>query len=535
MKNKFARNSVISINKNIIKPNLIDDKKKKLQRNSLKFNIINKGEVLFHIQSKLKQTFLKKEKDFEKKAGNIIKKNKYNYSNQAQNNYYIMFIRNINSEKSHRIRLKYSEIIFEVDPHEQLIKYYKRYECYTKLGLITKAYGNNIIFFPNYFVNEKIYPIMIYYLEVKEELLNRTEKYNKYSKLDLPLLKKKRINRYKEISNKIIETFNENNSLNLEDNLKNLNDESSSKTSTSKSYSSIKVKKLICDLNNNLEKKNDNKRNFNKKIMKLKTKNLDEKNIKNNDNNLFKIKRMKSETKPISFNQNKIIQKMNLDNYLNNRLYFLRNEIKDKRTMKNNKIQDNNIYLKTFTEQQKKNMNQININRYNFKNKEHDKKFLHNFKSTDLFIYNLFKEWNLEKQKSIKYSIINSIKEFEIREKLKIISCLKAKEKTLIKKFNLSSSKKLLKKNYVQRDGFSTEITKIKDIFKRQKLQEKRALNLKGKSSKDYSKTAILFYNKINSNYYNSESMAERIKLNIRSLLKNKKYVNLFSLIEDNF
>ena len=88
-------------------------------------------------------------------------------------------------------------------------------------------------------------------------------------------------------------------------------------------------------------------------------------------------------------------------------------------------------------------------------------------------------------------------------------------------------------KNYVKNDGFSTEITQLKDILNRQKLKEERALKIQGKTDKDYLLSVILFFNRNNSHYINSASMTARIGLNIRNLLKNKKY-EFLSLINDN-
>ena len=537
MRKKFVRGSVINTTKTIKIPELNNNNIKNIQRNSLRFDPKNHGDVLFQIQAKLKQSYLKKVKNFEKKAGNIITKHKYKYSNEAQSNYYKMFIANITSEKSHRIRLKYTETALEVDPKEILNDYYRKHDCYSRLRIITKTYDNNIIFFPNYFVNENVYSIMEKYLEQKEKFIERAEKDIKNNKLNIPKLKHKITDSYNEISNKIIESFIHNDSVILEDNfnLKNLNDSSSSKSSINKSNSSIKVTKLIKDLDNNLEKKKRHQKSLTKKIIKLKTKrfafkkfkinDIDDDNVKNNNyNNDIAVKRMNSETKPISLYQNKIIQKIYLDDFLYKKKYFLKNEIKThNQEKKKDNIQDNNIYSKTFSNLYSNN-NPININSYKFKGHKEDSRNIHNFKSTNLFLYNYFKEKNMEKSKKIKKSIINTIKEYETLKNERILSLFKSKEKTLVKNFSLSSSKKKLFKNYVQRDGFTTEITKLKDILNMQKLREKKAFNIKDKADEDFLLSAILFYNRKNDSYINSVSMTERIRLNIRKLLKNKRY-----------
>lgn len=321
MRKRLARGSVINTTKNFIISELGNNNIKAIKRNSLKYDQKNQGDVLLQIKEKLKQSYLKMVKNFEKKAGNIIMQHKNNYSNQVQNNYFKMFVTNIISEKSHRIRLKYTERILEVDPKEILINYYKKHDCYSRLRIMIKAYDDNIIFFPNYFVNESVYSLMSKYLEQKEKFLKRVERDYKNNKLNLPKAKYKIIDNYKEISNKIIESFIDDNSLNLENKLKNLNDDSSSKSSINKSNSSLNVKKLIKRLGDNLEKKKEYKVRLNKKKIKLKTKKFALKNFKindtgndnvknNSDNNEIVIKRMYSETKPISFTQNKIIQKI---------------------------------------------------------------------------------------------------------------------------------------------------------------------------------------------------------------------------------
>ena len=83
-----SRPSFSSINQknNII--DLIPSYKGKIQRNSLKFRQINKGEVLYDIEEDLKKLYRNKEKEFERKARNILEKNRGKYSNQVLNNYY---------------------------------------------------------------------------------------------------------------------------------------------------------------------------------------------------------------------------------------------------------------------------------------------------------------------------------------------------------------------------------------------------------------------------------------------------------------
>ena len=119
-----SRPSFSSINQknNII--DLIPSYKGKIQRNSLKFRQINKGEVLYDIEEDLKKLYRNKEKEFERKARNILEKNRGKYSNQVLNNYYKMIISNLRNEKSHRIRLQFFERILETNHEEILLKYY---------------------------------------------------------------------------------------------------------------------------------------------------------------------------------------------------------------------------------------------------------------------------------------------------------------------------------------------------------------------------------------------------------------------------
>ena len=77
MKVKFSRPSFTKKNDNNILKLNDDFTQKKNQRKSLIFKKLDQGEVLFRIEQKIRQAYLKKEKEFEKKAGNIIKNNKY--------------------------------------------------------------------------------------------------------------------------------------------------------------------------------------------------------------------------------------------------------------------------------------------------------------------------------------------------------------------------------------------------------------------------------------------------------------------------
>ena len=115
----------------------------------------------------------------------------------------------------------------------------------------------------------------------------------------------------------------------------------------------------------------------------------------------------------------------------------------------------------------------------------------------------------------------------------KILSLLKAKEKTIAKCFNLSSSRKKLNKNFVQNDGFTTEITQIKDILNRNKKKEGEIFHATEYANKNSWQSTHLFYNK--NGHINYESMTERIKINIRKLLKNRGYKYIYPLLKTKF
>ena len=66
-------------------------------------------------------------------------------------------------------------------------------------------------------------------------------------------------------------------------------------------------------------------------------------------------------------------------------------------------------------------------------------------------------------------------------------------------------------------------------------MKEEKSSRFNDKENKDLDilPSIGLFYNKNNSNFINSKSMSERIKLNIKKILKNKKYKNIFSFIDN--
>ena len=482
---------------------------------ALKFTNENYGEVLHQIKEKTIQLYIKKEKEFEKKAGSIIIKHIYNHANQAQNNFYKMFTINFTSEKSHRIKLKYVEGILESNDNETLLKYYILRDSYDKLRLISKTFDNNIIFYPNYFINENVYLIMENFLERKEKYILRTKKDNELNYYKNKILKKRRFYR-QETSDKIIESFIEDdNSIDLEDKLKNLNEESSSFSHKNFSNSSIKVKQLINNLNNNLENNKKERKNQPKtRIFKITTKNYDI-----NDENINEyFKRMNSQSKPISFKENNIMQKLYLDEYLLKKYGWLNSKKENEIEARNNNFFEKKIYFKTLSNKKIRN-SQKNIYTYKDKNKKIKGKSLHNFKPTNLFIYNIFKQKNLGKTNIIKNTIINSIKEYETFKSQKIISFLKEKEKKTSKNFTLSSSRKRLNKNFVKGDGYTTEITQLKDL-----LKEKKKFHPKGKL---FLHSSLYFNNNCN----NYESITSRINTNLLLLSKNAKYKFMFPLL----
>ena len=488
---------------------------------TLKFTQEDYGEVLHRIEEKNIQQYIKKQREFEKKAGSIIIKHKYNHANQAQNNFYKMFVENLTSEKSHRIKLKYIESILGFNKNEILLKYYILRESYDQLRLIKKSFDNDIIIYPNYYVNENVYSIMEEFLEKKQNFILRTKKDNKLNNFKHQILKMRRFHNNHEISNKIFESFiEEDNSIDLEDNLKNLNEESSSHSHKNLSNSSGKVKVLINNLNNKNENNKKKQKQIKKKIFKIITKNYDIKSEETNGN----FKRMKSQSKPISFKENDIKQKLYFDDYLFKKYGWLNKKKKNNTELvKNNNFNENKIYSRTLSNEKISNK-RLNIYTYNDKNKKLYGKSLHSFKPTNLFIYNFFKQQNLEKKKKIKNTIIDSIKEYETFKSQKIISFLKEKEKMTTKNFTLSSSRKKLNKNFVKGDGYTTEITQLKDLIKKQKLKEKREFHSKGKN---FFLSSLFF----NDNCNNYESRISRIKTNLILLSKNTKYKRMFPLL----
>ena len=463
MSTKISRPSFINLNKNNNNTfNTSQNKNKKYQRMTLKFTKEYYGEVLHRIEEKKIQSYIKRKIEFEKKAGSIITKHKYNYANQTQNNFYKMITENLTSEKSNRIKFKYIEVVLESNNNEILLKYFTLRDSYDKLRLISKSFDNNIIIYPSYSINENVHSIMKKFLERKENYILRTKKDNKLNYYKNQILKKRRFHR-EEISNKIFESFieddNTDNSIDLENNLKNLNEESSSFNHKNLSNSSTKVKQLINNLNNNLnnnlEKNKKSHKQIKAKIFKIITKNYDVKNKNDNEN----FKRTNSQSKPISFKENNIMQKLYLDDYLFKKYGWLNNKEKNETELvKNDNSVEKKIYFKTLSNEKISN-NPINIHTYKDKDKKLNRKSLHNFKPTHLFIYKFYNQKNLEKKKKIKNTIINSIKEYQTFKSQKIISFLKEKEKKITKNFTLSSSRKRLNKIFVQGDGYTTEIT----------------------------------------------------------------------------
>ena len=137
MKFKISRPSFSKSNKNINNmQDLSPNKVKKIHRMTLKFTQSDYGEVLHRIHEKRIQSYIKEQKEFEKKAGSIITKHIYNYANQFKDNFYKMFVANVTSEKSHRIRLKYIEGILGFNYKEMVCKYYNNGKIFRKKSKI---------------------------------------------------------------------------------------------------------------------------------------------------------------------------------------------------------------------------------------------------------------------------------------------------------------------------------------------------------------------------------------------------------------
>lgn len=528
---KFAKLPFLFSNQNFLKD--VDHlPSKKTRGKSIKLKPSIKDDIIFRIGNKMKQT-LNRRKDYEKKVRNILNKNINKDTHRAQENFYSMIINNILSDKSHRIRTKFLEMHLETNLYEILSKFYKRNDSYDKLKFLNNVYANNIIYFPNYFINQNVYYIMEKYLEAKENLFIKIAADNKRRKIMLHLTNVKKRNRFQDFSSKILESFSEDNEINLENNLKNLNDESFDYSKINLNDSSFKVQKLIYELNKNLYKKKKKKKVvFLKNYEKIKTKNYDVAITKFNNN--LRMKRQATLSRPVGFNKNMIMQQLYLNDFLAKRFEYYKTK------GNNHKINENDLNLENFSNLDyniKSYLSRNQIITINNNNDLHHSEKENYFKPTDLFIYDYFKEKNLNRKMKIKKTIINSIQEYKTLKTQKIVSFLKKKENLMIKGFSLSSSRKKLK-NFVQKDGFTTEVTQIKDVLK--KLKNKKTLKLGGintftenkeqKRNTEYIPSKNLFYRN-NDRYINTESLTERIRMNIKKLLKKKKFSNSISVL----
>ena len=200
--------------------------------------------------------------------------------------------------------------------------------------------------------------------------------------------------------------------------MKNLNDDSSSYSlkNISKSRSSTKIRKLISELNINLERNKKTNKKIYKNMVKISIKKYDSQNEEKCNLN---SKTMKSFSKPIIFDQNKIVQKLYSENYTSKNV--------DKKNNKKLELDKNNIYFKTLSNirnsknfllldsETNKNISSRKnlyfpdikpINIFSYKSREFEKKYSQNFLSTKLFLFNYFKIKNSQNKKKIKNVII---------------------------------------------------------------------------------------------------------------------------------
>ena len=386
----------------------------------------------------LRHKIYEKERQNERKRQYILSKIKHNYSKKVPNNYYIMVISNLLSNKPNKLKAKYTELLNEIETKELLPNYFLLKESKIKLSYLTKLFAHNIIIFPNYLLNDKIYNIMSDYLIEKEKLIMRIENNSRINILKLKLLKYKNKNKEEiEITrNKnAIESFTDSDNIDLEDNLNNLNnDDSFDYNFGEKKNDSIKkIQGIINDIStflndNNL---NDNEDNC-KETEKNKKKIIKENKIKIKSNYLYKkttsnfyvIKKTRTVNKPFNFNENRIIKNLITKNFLklplktvdtskeiNSKYNKSEKYILNKEKIKNkdiinfktipNQNTDNNIYLNTI----KYKYNTINT----LSNTSSSRK--KNFKPTNKFMYYLYQNEIIEKTK-IKNFIIDLVKKF---------------------------------------------------------------------------------------------------------------------------
>ena len=102
----------------------------------------------------------------------------YKYSD-SKNNYNIMIINNIFSNKLSKIKIKFTEMLNEIESVEVIQKFFTKKEVYYFLKYLLVVYDKFSIQYPNYLKDEAIYNFMSKYLYEKQLCFDRTRENNK--------------------------------------------------------------------------------------------------------------------------------------------------------------------------------------------------------------------------------------------------------------------------------------------------------------------------------------------------------------------
>lgn len=498
---------------------------------------------ILSIQEVLTILSFKKEKENERKRQFILSKIKHVYSTKVPNNYYIMFINNLLSDKSNRIKSRFTELLNLIETKELISNYFLRKESRIKLAYLTKLFSYNIRVFPNYIKNEKIYDIMANYLIQKEKLIIRIERNKRINILKRKLLGLMKGDQHElEIIKKDIDSFTKDN-IDLEDDLHNLNDNSFSYSFGNKSDTINKIQNLIKDMstflkntNNDCQNKNEEIINDKKNIIIDNDKDLKPLNISNNkrksENNLKEkqndIKKTKTEIKKAKLNDNKIIQKLMLSNLFQTKekLLLPLQNINSKKELSRNKPKMNIFKSKTFRINELKTRHKLDLNINNKKqfntinnnlipiktngvvNEKNSKK--NDFKPTNQFLFFLSKNENNPPKGKIKKSIMN-----------------------VIKKYGLSRNKSLKTDSNKKLKNSNDKVYNTLDLNNNLSTQNKRIVK-KGLSLNINIKNKKNFFEKLNGegNIFSARTIPIKNKLRYSDLFNIKKPINMKTLVE---
>ena len=403
-------------------------------------------------------------------------------------------------------------------------------------------------------------------------------------------------NNKREMIKEEIDSFSDSENINLGDNLNNLNDSKSYSSLDNKSDSINKVQNIINDislllknnnntintiendkfkinkniiknnininLNLNTLKLNLNKENENKYLEKYKYK--DDKD----EDNMIKKTKTENNRNRLSLNNNKLIKNIIFSNLFPSKPKMVRFSFshKEKEKEKDNIKEENknnnrtfkylgynmerktksNIKLQTIASQPKytlslfadKNL-YLNAKKKNFNSisdvhpVNHEKKYKHkNFKSTDIFLFNISQNEKNQQKSNIKNAIINVVKRYGISK----YNSLNLNPKIKIKNINKicltsSNNSNNKKKNYFLKEEIIPDINnRIKNkknlgmiqskhscdkftFFKKPELLKKRELLYLNKKNKN---------NGIKENNLLLQALSERIVFNNNKFTKNK-------------